>query len=142
MAGQKFWGHGTQVVFNSATVGGIESLEGPEESVDKVETTDTDSSGSEESVPGLTRPGPFTINCRRILGDPGQDALLAAKDAKTVAECVITYPDSATDDSTVGTDTFDAWVTNVSRSTPAVAGEPAMISFTLENSGAVTEAVA
>lgn len=141
MAGIKFWGHGVTVVFNSATVGGIESLEGPEESVDKVETTDSDADGSETSVPGLTRPGPFTINCRRILGDAGQDALQAALAAKTVAECVITYPASATDDSTVGTDTFDAWVTNISRSTPAVAGEPAGISFTLENSGGITEAV-
>lgn len=142
MAGQKFWGHGTKVSFNSVDIGGIESLEGPEESTDKVETTDTDSSGSEESVPGLTRPGPFTINCRRILGDAGQEELMDASAAKTVAECVITYPDSATDDSTVGTDTFDAWVTNISRSTPAVAGEPAMIAFTLENSGGITEAVA
>lgn len=142
MAGIKFWGHGTTVTFNSVTVGGIESLEGPEESTDKVETTDTDSSGSEESVPGLTRPGPFTLNCRRILGDAGQAALMAASAAKTVAEVVITYPSSATDDSSIGTDTFDAWVTNISRSTPAVAGEPATISFTLENSGGITEAVA
>lgn len=142
MAGQKFWGHGTTITFDSVAIGGIESIEGPEESVDKVETTDTDSAGVEESVPGLTRPGAFTINCRRILGDAGQAALQAAKDAKTVGEVIITYPADATTDSLVGTDTFDAWVTNVSRSTPVVANEPAMISFTLENTGAVTEAVA
>lgn len=142
MAGQKFWGHGTQVTFNSVSIGGIESVEGPEESTDKVETTDTDSQGSEESVPGLTRPGAFTLNCRRILGDAGQTALRTASQNKTVGEVVITYPPGATDDSTVGTDTFDAWVTNISRSTPAVANEPAMINFTLENTGGITEAVA
>jgi hypothetical protein len=142
VAGIKFWGHGTTVSFNSVAVGGIESLEGPEESTDKVETTDTASAGSEESVPGLTRPGPFTINCRRIVGDSGQGELMDASQNKTVAEVVITYPPSATNDSTVATDTFDAWVTNISRSTPAVAGEPATISFTLENTGSITEAVA
>lgn len=141
MAGQKFWGHGTTVTFNSVLIGGLESVEGPEESTDKVETTDSDAGGVETSVPGLTRPGSFILNCRRILGDAGQAALMAASVAKTVAEVVITYPASATDDSTVGTDTFDAWVTNITRSTPAVAGEPAMINFTLENSGAITEAV-
>jgi hypothetical protein len=128
--------------FNSVEVGGIVDVQGPEESTDKVETTDSSSGGSEESVPGLTRPGPLTIECRRIPGDAGQTELRNASANKTVAEVVITYPDSATDDSTVATDTVDAWVTNISRSSPAVAGEAAMITFTLENSGANTEAVA
>lgn len=142
MAGQKFWAHGMTISFASVQIGGVVDVQGPGGATDKVETTDSDAGGVETSVPGLTRPAQMTITCRRILGDAGQSALRTASTNKTVAEVVITYPDSATDDSTVGTDTFDAWVTDWNLSNPAVEGDPAGIEFTLETSGAVTEAVA
>ncbi len=140
MAGERFWAHGTTVTFDSFPVKGMVSIQGPEETNDQVEITDSDSGGDEELIPGLRRGGTVTLECRMIPGDSGQVALKESRQTQSVAEVVITLPASATDDSDVATITFDAFVTGVNRNLPLVDNTAAGISFTLKVTGAVTEA--
>lgn len=142
MAGQRFWAHGTTVTFASDDIGGIESIELPDETTEEVDITDNDSGGDEELLPGLRRHGSLTLNCRRIPGDTGQDALRTARSNGTTGEVVITFPSSATDGSDVATLTFDAFVTSISGSAPQVANDPASVDYTLKVTGGVTEALA
>lgn len=142
MPGIPFWPHGTTVTWDGTDIEGIESIELAGSTVEEVETTDNDSGGKEETVPGKEVGGSLTLNCRTYIGETGQAALRSAKASGDVKEVVITLPNTATDDSTVGTFTFDAWVRNVEDSFPQVAAEPAMTTFELKVTAGVTVAVA
>lgn len=142
MAGIPFWPHGTTVTWDGTDIEGIESIELSGSTVEEVETTDNDSGGKEETVPGKEVGGSLTLNCRMYIGEAGQSALRSAKDSGDVKEVVITLPSTATDDSTVGTFTFDAWVRNIEESLPQVAAEAAMVTFEFKVTGGVGVAVA
>lgn len=146
MAGQKFLPHGASVTFSSADVGGISDISTPTRTRGVAETTDNDSGGDREFVPGLRDGGDFSITVRWIPDDAGQAALISNAEASFASavpeECVITLPDQATTDSTVTTITFDAFVTSIDGSLPQTDDSPAERTFNLKVTSAVTEATA
>lgn len=142
MPGRKFWAHGTTVTFDSVPIEGLDAIGLPDEETGEVDLTDTDSDGAEELVPGLRRNGTLTLEGKKIPGATGQASLRAAREAGLVGEVVITLPPGATDDSTIATITFDAFVTGIGGGLPLVDEEPATVSFALKVTGDITEAVA
>jgi hypothetical protein len=142
MAGQKFFAHGMTITVDSVAVEGLESIELDDGEVDEVETTDSNSQRVREYVAGLGDSGELTMQLRYIPGATGQANLRTLKAAGTTVEAVITLPDSATDDSLVGTLTFDCWVRRFARSLPAVENTAAMATCVLRLTGSVAEAVA
>lgn len=143
MAGQAFLPHGTTVTFDGDDIGGLNSIGLPDESRGDVEVTDNDSGGSREYLPGLREPGTIALEGRIIPGDVGQDRLRTNKDTEDQPkEVVITLPASATDDSTVVTYTFDAYVSALGGDLPQDSDDPGQFTATLKVTGAVTVAVA
>jgi hypothetical protein len=142
MAGQKYSAHGTTVTVDSVTVPGIISISIGGGSVGEAETTDSDSSGVREFVAGLADSGQLSLEIRHIPGHAGQANLRTLKASRAVVECVVTLPDAATDDTLVGTLTFDAYVQTFDYELPTAEDQAASATCTLRISGAVAEAVA
>lgn len=143
MAGQKFIAHGASVTFASSDIGGLVSFGAPERTKGEAESTDNDSGGDREYIPGLREGGSVTFEYRFIDGDAGQDALETNYDADNAKEeCVITLPSSATDGSTVVTWTFDCFVTALSVELPQTEDETVTGTATVKVDGGVTKATA
>jgi hypothetical protein len=142
MAGQKFWAHGTTVTFDSVQLEGIVSIELPDETTGEVTTTDGDSGGAAEFLPGIRDQGSVTIEMRRVPGATGQASLRTARENETVAEMVITAPAKATTDSLVYTIVFDCYVSALGGALALVDEEAAAFSSTFRVTGDVTETVA
>jgi len=140
----KYLPHGAQFTFGSVPIGGLISIGFPDASKDEAETTDTDSGGQREFIPGLRDFGTVELQCRHDPVDAGQSALeanfLAAAD---VQECVITLPPEASADASPSTNvtyTFDAFVlAGPTGDLPLAESEAAQVSFTLRVTGAVTK---
>lgn len=147
MAGKQFIPHGTAVSFASADVGGLVDIVIPNRTRGQVETTDNDSGGDREFIPGLRDSGEFQIVVKEIHDDAGQTQLRqnmdAAFDAATSEEVVITYPAQADDSSPVQTLTFDAFVINDGGDNwNQQSNEPALRTYSLRVDGGITFASA
>lgn len=141
MAGQKFSAHGTTITVDSIGVEGLTAITLPDETVGEAEITDSSSAGEREFIAGLSDNGELGLEMRYIPGAAGQANLRALKVARTTIEVVITLPGSATDDSAVGTITFDGYVNGIGGSLPTAEDEAAMMTASIRVSGAITEAV-
>lgn len=142
MPGQKYSPHGTTVTVDSVTVEGIVNISLAGGDVGEAEITDTDSGGVREFLAGLSDSGEMTLELRHIPGATGQANLQTLKAARTTVEIVVTLPASATDDSTVGTLTFDGYVRTFDWELPTAEDEAGSITSVIRATGAVTEAVA
>lgn len=142
MAGQKYSPHGTTVTVDSVTVEGIVNISVSGGDIGEAETTDTDSGGVREYVAGLSDSGEMTLELRHIPGATGQTNLQSLKTARTTVEIVVTLPDAATDDSQVGTLTFDGYVRTFDWELPTAEDEAGSVTCVIRATGAVTEAVA
>jgi len=138
----KYLPHGTQFTFNSIAIGGLMTVGFPTATKEEAETTDTDSGGQREFIPGLRDFGTVQLTCRHDPDDTGQAALdanfLATKD---VQECVITLPDeaSAASGSQI-TYTFDGFVIEgPTGDLPLADSESAQVQYTIRVTGAVTK---
>lgn len=141
MAGQKFSAHGTEVTVDSVKVEGLVAITLPDETVGEAEVTDSDSGGSREFIAGLSDNGELQLEMRYIPGAAGQANLRALKASRENVEIVITLPDAATDDSEVGTITFDGYVNGIGGSLPVAEDEAATMTASIRVSGEITEAV-
>lgn len=141
MAGQRFSAHGATITVDSVNVEGLVSITLPDETVGEAEITASDSGGSREFLAGLSDNGELGLEMRYIPGATGQANLRTLKAARTTVEIVITLPDSATDDSAVGTLTFDGYVNGIGGSLPVAEDEAAMMTASIRVSGDITEAV-
>jgi len=130
------------VTADSVQVEGLVSIGLPDETVGEAETTDSDSGGVREFVAGLADSGELQLEMRHIPGATGQDNLRTLKASRAVVEFIITLPASATDDSTVGTVTFDGYVNGLGGELPVAEDAAAMFTASVRVSGALTHAVA
>jgi len=139
----KYLPHGTQVTFGSVPIGGLVTVGFPDAAKEEAETTDTDSAGAREFIPGLRDYGTVELSCRHDPEDPGQSALdtnfLLPND---IQEVVITLPQLASVGSGPVTYTFDAFVSagptgdlGLAESTAAEVG------YSLRVTGPVTKVV-
>lgn len=142
MAGQKYSAHGLTILVDSVQVTGLVNVTIGGGTTGEAETTDSDSGGVREFVRGLSDSGQLGLEMRHIPGDTGQANLRTLKAAGTTVECEVTLPSGATDDSTVGTLTFDGFVQNFDWDLPTAEDQAAMVSANIRISGDVTEAVA
>lgn len=142
MAGQKYSPHGTTVTVDSVAVEGITNISLSGGTVGEAETTDTNSGRVREYVAGLSDSGEMTLELRHVPGAAGQTNLQTLKAAGTVVEIVITLPDSATDDTEVGTLTFDGYVSGFDWALPTAEDAAASATATIRVTGPITEAVA
>lgn len=139
----KFLPHGSTVSFNGVLIGGLISVALPDSAKEEAETTDTDSGGDREFIPGLRDHGSLDVVCRYDPEDAGQIELENNFDASPSPsqEVIITLPASATVGATTVTFTFDAFV-NASRQgdLDLVGSEAAQVTFGLRATGTVTKA--
>lgn len=142
MAGQKYSPHGAGVTVDSVDVEGLTNISVGDGGVGEAETTDSDSGGVREFVAGLSDPGELTLEMRHIPGATGQTNLRTLKSSRTVVEIVVTLPASATDDSTVGTITFDGYVRTFEYELPTAEDAAGMVTCVIRKTGATVEAVA
>lgn len=139
----KYIAHGAKFMFGSIAVGGLVSIGFPDAAKEEAETTDTDSGGNREYIPGLRDSGTVELTCRHNPTDPGQQALdanfLAPAD---VVECqIILPPEANADQSGSGrvTYTFDAFVLAGPQGDLAMADSTAAeVSYTLRVTGPVS----
>ena len=141
MPGIKYSPHGTTVSVDSVDVDGLTNISIGDGGVGEAETTDSDSQGVREFVAGLSDSGELTLEMRHIPGSTGQANLRTLKASRTVVEVVVTLPDSATDNSDVGTITFDAYVRTFTYELPTAEDAAGSCTSTLRVTGAKTEAV-
>jgi len=143
----KYLPHGAQFTFDSIAVGGLVSIGFPDATKEEAETTDTDSGGQREFIPGLRDFGTVELTCRHDPEDAGQSALeanfLASADVK---ECVITLPIEASAGSggipstSQYTYTFDGFVLAGPTGDLGLAdSEAAQVTFTIRVTGAVAK---
>lgn len=142
MPGQKYSPHGTTVTVDSVAVEGLTNIGVGDGGVGEAETTDTNSGGVREFVAGLSDPGELTLEMRHIPGATGQANLRTLKASRAVVEVVVTLPASATDDSTVATITFDAYVRTFEYDLPTAEDQAGMATCVLRKTGSTVEAVA
>ena len=138
----KYLPHGAQFTFGSIAIGGLITIGFPDATKEEAESTDTDSGGQREFIPGLRDFGSIELTVRHDPEDAGQDALLdnflAVKD---IEECVITLPPGATAGSVTVTYTFDGWVmAGPTGDLNLAESETAQVSFTVRCTGAVVKA--
>lgn len=114
--------HGATLSIGGTVVGLVKNITLPERTRDELETTDHQSSGDDEYIPGLRRGGSVSIEgnlAMGVTGDEGQDALetnFGADGAAAIEEVVLTFPDAGT--ATATTFTFDGFVTALGGSLP------------------------
>lgn len=134
MAG--FWAHGTTVSIATAAIGGLDSIQLPEQSRGDLDFTDHGSAGTMEFVPGLRDGGTLTVSGKYIPTDAGQVACRTNYAAAgTVAAIVITFPTTP-----VSTVTFDGYVNGMGGDAPY--DNKATFSASFKVAGAVTHATA
>lgn len=137
--------HGTTFSIGAQVVGDITNITGPNRTRDAIETTDHDSGGDEEMVPGLRRGGTVSIEgnlASGVTGDAGQDALEDNADADgsaAIEEMILTLPDDA--GATATTYTFDGFVIQ-SPSPTLPYDDKATYSAEIQVTGAITKAKA
>lgn len=139
----KFLPHGTTVSFNAIPIGGLMSVSFPDAVKEEAETTDTDSGGAREYIPGLRDHGSFDLTVRYDPEDLGQIALEDNFDANPspTQECIITLPASAA--ATAVTYTFDAFViSSRDGDLNLVDSTAAEVTFALRVTGDVTKVIA
>lgn len=114
--------HGATLSIGGTAIGLLTSIGLPERTRDELETTDHQSSGTDEYIPGLRRGGSVSFEGRLATGatgDAGMDALetnLAAASGSAIEEFIITLPDNA--GATATTYTFDGFVTALNGNLP------------------------
>jgi hypothetical protein len=142
MAGIKYSPHGATVSVDSVDIEGITNISVGGGDVGEAETTDSDSAGVREYVAGLSDSGEVTIEMRHVPGATGQANLRTLKASRAIVECEIALPPSATDDSEVGTLTFDCYVRGFDWEFPTAEDAAGSATCVLRVTGAITEAVA
>lgn len=132
----KFWCHGTQVLFDSVPIGGLTAIGLPDQSKEEVEVTSHDSEGWREFVPGLRDGGSVSLTARIKPSDPGQQALHANFNSDgSTGDVVISLPPDPEDSDNVVSFSFEAFVMDTGGSAPFDgAGE---FTWTLRISGLV-----
>lgn len=134
----KILAHGSTVSIGGDDIGGLTSLTTPERSRGEAETTDSDSGGTREFIPGLRESGTLELEFIRDYDDTGQQHLQSNYNGSAAEEVVITYPSDAASTSPV-TLTFDAFVTEFPEDAPLADDEPFTATATLRVTGGVTE---
>jgi hypothetical protein len=112
--------HGTQMSIDSTPIGGLRQISFPTEEKALVETTDHDSGGDREYVPGLRDGGTVDLEYLTESTDDGQQALWANYGSATnaVASFVITVPGNPDVTSDEFTLSFQGFVTSRGGSLP------------------------
>lgn len=137
-----FHSFGLSISFNSIDIGGITGVTLPDETVDDVETTASDTSGRHRTYKaGLIEGGNLQVTCRHDPEDSGQQELISSKNNGTVVEVVITFPSDAAAGGTA-TITFNGYCNAVGGEAPPIEGEAAERTFSIKVASAPTEAVA
>lgn len=136
----KFAAHGASVSIAGTDIGGMVAIGLPDETRGEVETTDHNSGGDREFLPGLRDGGSISLEGHLDPEDAGQVALRTNYDATGTAAIVITLP--ATAAATEVTYSFDAFVTAMGGDLPGDSDETGSLIATLKVSGAVTVAIA
>ena len=133
--------HGTTISIDSVDIGGVFDIAGPEEEKALIETTDHDSGGDREYVPGLRDGGTVTLSCRLEAADPGQQALWASYGDPTnaLSTFIITPPNDPAISGDAFTYDFSGFVTGRSSAFPF--DDAMAITFTVKISGAVTNSL-
>ena len=133
--------HGTQVTIDSVAIGGLRDIDGPQEEKELVDTTDHDSGGDREYVPGLRDGGTLELTYLVEATNAGQQALWSnyGDNTNTTAAFEISVP---ADPNISGSDfilSFNGFVTSRSPTFPheGVAAQTCSIKI----SGAVTHSL-
>lgn len=121
---------GTATPVSFSTVGEVVDFDGPGGSASVIDVTHLGSTAKEKRM-GLMDEGQFSFNLNYVPDDAGQQALRAARAARSLKTFQLTYTDGTVD-------TFDGYVLSFSRS----GGVDAKVSgsVTVEISGPVTTA--
>lgn len=134
----KYLPHGTQVIFNSETIGGLVSVTIPERTRGEGETTDTDSS-AREYIPGLREGGDLVITFRHDPTDTGQAELETNYDTDGNAAKQTVEIHLPSDAGSPGTYTFDGYVSRApSGELNTAEDEAATLTATIKVGSAVT----
>lgn len=134
--------HGTTFSIGGTAVGELTGISLPDRSRDELETTNHDSGGDREFVPGLRDGGSVTLEGRfamGVAGDTGQTAIETNYEAEgddAVEEMIITLPDNG--GATATTFTFDGFVTAINGDLPM--DDVGTFSVTVKVTGAVVKA--
>jgi len=110
----KYIPHGSTFSIGGDFVGGLTGITIPDRKRGEAETTDTDSGGNREYLPGLREHGTVQLTFRHDPDDVGQLALEANYDAAAsaaVETCIITLPDASHSGTGGRTYTFQGFVT-------------------------------
>lgn len=139
----KFLPHGSTFSFNAVNIGGLVAIAFPDATKEEAESTDTDSGGAREFIPGLRDHGSLDITVRYDPEDAGQIALEDNFDAAgaVAQQCIITLPAGATAGATTVTFTFNGFVIASRQGDLNLAeSETAQVTFTIRVTGDVTKA--
>lgn len=141
-----FLPHGTTVSIASQDIGGLIGVTPPARTRGEAETTDTDSSGDREYLPGLREGDSMELTMRYEPDDQGQQDLRTNYEnavGSSPVEFIITIPSGATSASGSETHTFDGFVTNppyAGDDQDLVADEVSEVTATIKVDGGVTVA--
>ena len=135
----KFFAHGTTVSIGGTDIANLVSIDMPERSKGDVETTDGDSAGDREYLPGLREGDNLTLECRRDDEDAGQVALRTNYEADdTTVAIIITLPAAATAGATTAAYSFTGYVNNLGGSLPQADDTAPSLTASIKVASAVT----
>ena len=93
-------GKGTSLTINTKKIGKLTKIGSPKVDTDEIEVSNMDSEGWKEYMMGLSDGGEVSLEGYLQGDDAGQGELVKLCDSKEIAEAVITFPGSRSEEHT------------------------------------------